>query len=57
MTGEPGDRALAELDPAVVVGATLEGEGPGEIAGWAADLTFGPDGRLHVRDRANRATV
>jgi len=32
------------------------GEGPGEIAGWAADILPGPDGRLYVRD-AVRITV
>lgn len=33
-----------------------EGEGPGEIEGWPADLTFGPEGKLYVRD-ASRVTV
>lgn len=29
---------------------TREGQGPGEIDGWPADLSFGPDGALFVRD-------
>ena len=32
------------------------GQGPGEIYGWPADVTLGPDGRLWVRD-ATRITV
>lgn len=28
------------------------GQGPGEIQGWAANLTFGPAGELYVRDAA-----
>lgn len=32
------------------------GQGPGEIDGWAADLSFGLDGKLYVRD-ASRITV
>ncbi len=33
-----------------------EGQGPGEIYGWPADLSLGPDGKLYVRD-AGRVTV
>jgi hypothetical protein len=33
-----------------------EGEGPREVQGWPADLTFGPSGELYVRD-AVRVTV
>lgn len=33
-----------------------EGEGPGEIYGWPADVTVGPEGTLFVRD-ATRITV
>lgn len=33
-----------------------EGDGPGQIYGWPSDLTFGPDGTLHVRD-AGRVTL
>lgn len=33
-----------------------EGQGPGEIEGWPADMTFGPDGNLYVRD-ASRVIV
>lgn len=33
-----------------------EGQGPGEIYGWPADLTFGPDGSLYIRD-GSRVTV
>lgn len=32
------------------------GEGPGEIYGWPADVTMGPEGRLFVRD-GTRITV
>jgi hypothetical protein len=33
-----------------------EGQGPGEVDGWPADITFDSDGRLYVRD-ASRVTV
>jgi len=33
-----------------------QGEGPGEISGWPADLTFDADGKLYVRD-GTRITV
>lgn len=33
-----------------------EGQGPGELTGWPANLAFGPHGKLYVRD-AVRVTV
>jgi hypothetical protein len=32
------------------------GGGPGEIYGWPADITLGPDGRIYVRD-GSRVTI
>lgn len=45
---DPDGRYLAQIARA--------GEGPGEIYGWPADITAGPDGRLWVRD-GSRITV
>lgn len=52
-----GDRIGATVRVYSAQGAFIkqvagEGQGPGEIQGWPADLTFGPEGALYVRDAA-----
>jgi hypothetical protein len=52
-----GDRIGANIrvydfDGRFVKRIAREGRGPGEIYGWPADITFGADGRLYVRDGA-----
>lgn len=56
-----GDRIGATIRAYSAEGTMLgqvaaEGEGPGEIYGWPADLSFGPGGDLYVRD-GSRITV
>lgn len=56
-----GDRIGASVKAYSPTGEFLavvarEGEGPGELQGWPANLAFGPGGRLYVRD-ASRVTV
>jgi hypothetical protein len=56
-----GDRIGASVRAYSPAGAFLgevarDGEGPGEISGWPADLTFGSDGKLYVRD-GSRVTI
>lgn len=56
-----GDRIGATIraysaDGKFIEQVAREGHGPGEISGWPSDLTFGPGGKLYVRD-ATRITV